>query len=68
LTIGTAILILLQRRSSVALSKMKGKNRKRSESSDKEVTVFVTVAMMQIGFALTISKDLFVLNYKLSFK
>ena len=59
--IGTVILVLLKRRSSAALSKIKRKNRKRVDSN-KEVAVFVTVAMMQIEFAINISKDSFCLE------
>jgi len=57
LSMGTALLVLLTRRRSAVL--LERTNRKRAGSNKKEVAVFVTVAMMQTGFSLTISKNFF---------
>jgi len=63
LTIGTGTLIRLRKRSLVALREIKRENMKGTDSNYKEVTVFLTVAMMQIGYVLTLSKYLFAESY-----
>jgi len=52
---GTALLVMLTRRRSAVLRE--STNRNRADSNNKDVAVFVTVAMMQIGFAITIGKE-----------
>jgi len=56
LSIATAVVIRSGLRKSAKLKMSSTALNKKSEENKKEVSIFVTFAIMQIGFTLTISK------------